>query len=77
MTDRNRKLVELLKRPNINICCVQETKWKGEKAKYIEHGSKIIYSGKTITRNVVEVLMEEKMKSKVIYVVGKSGKINF
>jgi hypothetical protein len=36
--------MEVLKRRKVNICCVQETKWKGEKVKEIGEGYKIIYS---------------------------------
>jgi len=33
LTGRSKELVDVLKRRKINICCVQETKWKGKKAK--------------------------------------------
>jgi exonuclease III len=35
LTDRSRELAEVLKRRKVNIFCVQETKWKGEKTKEI------------------------------------------
>jgi len=55
---------------------VQDTKWKGEKAKETGGGYKIIYSGKTSIRNGVGVIMDEEMKSKVNG-NGNNGKINF
>jgi len=51
---------------------VQEIKWKREKAKEIGDRYKIIYSGKTNTRNDVGVIMDKEMKSKVVDVVRKS-----
>jgi len=45
LTSRCGGLVEVSKRRKINIRRVQETKWKGEIAKEIGDGYKIIYSG--------------------------------
>jgi len=56
---------------------VQEPKWKEEKAKEIGDSYKIIYSGKTSTRNGVRVIMDKEMKSRVVDVGKKCGKINF
>lgn len=36
----------------MNIFCAQETKWKGEKAREIEEGYKIIHSGKHIVQEM-------------------------
>jgi len=33
LTGKIREVAELLKRRKINICCVPETKWKGDEAK--------------------------------------------
>jgi len=63
LTGRSRELAKVLKRRKVNICCVQETKWKGEKAKEIGEGYKIIYSGRTSTRNGVGVILYEEIKS--------------
>nr|GFD04844.1 hypothetical protein [Tanacetum cinerariifolium] len=68
LTGRSRELAEVLKRRRVNICCVQETKWKGEKAKEIGEGYKIIYSGRTSTRNGVGVILDEDMKINVVEV---------
>ena len=38
MTGRGRELADLMKRRNVNILCLQETKWKGSKAKNIGGG---------------------------------------
>jgi len=64
-----------LKRRKVNICCVQKAKWKGEKAKETREGYKIIYFGRTSTRNGVGVILDEEMKSKVVDVGKKSDRI--
>ena len=45
MTGRGRELVEVCKRRNIGILCVQETKWTGKSAKELGEGLNILYSG--------------------------------
>ena len=43
-----RELVDVAIRRRINILCVQETKWKGQKAKEVEDiGFKLWYTGAT------------------------------
>jgi len=57
LTCRSRELVEVMKRRKVNICRVQETKWKGEKAKEIRESYKIICSGRTSSRNGIGVIL--------------------
>ena len=45
MTGRGRELVEVCKRRNMGILCVQETKWTGKSARELGEGFKILYSG--------------------------------
>jgi len=54
---------------------VQETKWRGEKAKEVGERYKIIYSSKNCTRNGVEQLVDEEMKVKLVDVVRKSDRV--
>ena len=44
MTGRGRGLVEEMGRRNIDVMCVQETKWKGNAARRLGERYKIIYS---------------------------------
>ena len=44
MTGRGRELVEVCKRKNIGILCVQETKWTDKSARELGEGFKILYS---------------------------------
>jgi exonuclease III len=50
-----RELVETVIRRRLNIFCVQETKWKGQKVKEVDKtGSKLWYTGTTANKNGVE-----------------------
>lgn len=49
MTGRRRELVDVLKRKKLNVACLQETKWKGMKARDI--GFKLYYCGGDTKRN--------------------------
>ena len=51
MTGKSREVAEMLKRRRVEIACVQETKWKGNKAREIGEGYKLYYSGASTTRN--------------------------
>ena len=45
MTGRERKLADMMEQRNINVLCLQKTKWKGSKARNIESGCKLFYNG--------------------------------
>ena len=45
MTGRARELADMMERRNVDILCLQETQWKGSKARNIGGGCKIFYSG--------------------------------
>lgn len=70
----SRELAGVLRRWNVNICRMQETKLKGEKTRGIGE-YKIIYIGKTSTRNDVGVILDDVMKGKVIEVIKKYNRI--
>ena len=45
MTGRGKELADMMERRNVDILCLQETKWKGSKAWNIGGGCKIFYNG--------------------------------
>jgi exonuclease III len=52
---------------HVNILCVQETKWKGQKAKKVEDiGFKLWYTGTTSGRNDVGILIDRSLKDRVV-----------
>jgi exonuclease III len=53
----------------VNILCVQETKWTGQKAKEVENtGFKLWYIGKKRSKNGVDILINKNLKNEVIVV---------
>ena len=44
MTGRGRELADIMEQRNVDIFCLQETKWKGSKARNIGGGCKIFYN---------------------------------
>ena len=67
LTGKSLELIDTMKRRKINIACIQETKWKGEKAKEI-NGYKLWYVGKDNHRNGVGIMVDKNLKDKVVAV---------
>lgn len=60
LTGRSLELGEVLKQ-RVNMVCVQETKWKGCKAKMLMEGYQIYYSRSWTSQNNVGVILDEIM----------------
>jgi hypothetical protein len=76
LTDKIRELVDTAIRRHINILCVQETKWTGQKAKEVENtGFKLWYIGKERSRNGVSILIDKRLKNEVVAVRRQWNKI--
>ncbi|KAJ0175133.1 hypothetical protein K1T71_009274 [Dendrolimus kikuchii] len=75
MTGRGAELAATLKRRRMNVACVQETKWKGMKAKEIGEGYKLYYSGRDGKRNGVGVILDSEWKKNVVDVHRVSDRI--
>lgn len=50
------------------FACIQEIKWSGKSARELGEGFKIFYSGERNTRNVVGVILNPELKTKMIEV---------
>ncbi|VDO67703.1 unnamed protein product [Heligmosomoides polygyrus] len=48
---RSREVADLMKRRRIRVLCLQETRWKGAKAREIGEGVKLYYNGEDTIRN--------------------------
>jgi exonuclease III len=69
LTGKLRELVDTAIRRRVNILCVQETKWTGQKAKDVENsGFKLWYTGKERSRNGVGILIDKSLKNEVVAV---------
>ena len=71
MTGKGRELADMMERRKVNILCVQETKWKGSKARSIGDGFKLLYHGVDGRRNSVGIILKEDYANSVVEVKGK------
>ena len=65
LTGKSIELVDTMKRRRVNIACLQETKWKGKKAKDID-GFKLWYTGEANNKNGVGIIVDKDLKEKVV-----------
>ncbi|XP_063587803.1 uncharacterized protein LOC134765045 [Penaeus indicus] len=75
MTGKSRELVDMIERRKLDILCVQETRWKGSKARELGAGYKLFYHGEVSGRNGVGVVVEEKHINGVLEVHRMSDRI--
>jgi exonuclease III len=51
----------------VNILCVQEMKWNGQKAKKVEDTSfKLWYTKNTLTKNGIDIVLDKSLKDGVV-----------
>ena len=68
MTGRGYELVDLMERRKVKIMCLQETKWKGSKARELGNGFKLFYVGEDRKRNGVGIVLNDDLKKGVLEV---------
>ncbi|KAK3506315.1 hypothetical protein QTP70_016082, partial [Hemibagrus guttatus] len=68
MTGKGRELADVMERRKVDILCVQETRWKGSKARSIGAGFKLFYYGVDSKRNGVAVVLKEEFVRNVLEV---------
>lgn len=51
MTGEGRELADRMERRKVDVLCVQETRWKGSKARSVGGGLKLFYRGVDRQRN--------------------------
>jgi exonuclease III len=60
----------------VNILCVQEMKWKGQKANDVEDtGFKLWYTGTTANKNGVGIVLNKSLKDGVVDIKRQGGSI--
>ncbi|XP_063590661.1 uncharacterized protein LOC134767565 [Penaeus indicus] len=62
MTGKGREVVDFMERRNINILFLQETKWKGKKARELGEGYKLFYNGENSKENGIGIVLDPKLK---------------
>ncbi|KAK3571138.1 hypothetical protein QTP86_003097 [Hemibagrus guttatus] len=65
---KGRELADVMERKKVDILCVQETRWKGSKARSIGAGFKLFYYGVDSKRNGVGVVLKEEFVRNVLEV---------
>ena len=75
MIGRGRELADMMERRNVDILCLQETKWKGSKARNIGGGYKIFYYGTDGRKNGIGIVLREKLAERVLEVKRVSDRL--
>ncbi|KAK3574862.1 hypothetical protein QTP86_018329 [Hemibagrus guttatus] len=75
MTGKGRELAEMMEKRKVDILCVQETRWKGSKARSIGAGFKLFYYGVDSKRNGVGVVLKEEFVRNVLEVKRVSDRV--
>jgi exonuclease III len=71
-----REVVDTMMRRRVNIFCVQETKWKGQKAKEVKDTDfKFWYTGNTSTKNGVGIVLDKSLKDGVVDIKRQGDRI--
>ncbi|KAK3561573.1 hypothetical protein QTP86_010656 [Hemibagrus guttatus] len=75
MTGKGRELADMMERRKVDILCVQETRWKGSKARSIGAGFKLFCYGVDSKRNGVGVVLKEEFVRNVLEVKRVSDRV--
>uniref|UniRef100_A0A914W7K1 Endonuclease/exonuclease/phosphatase domain-containing protein n=1 Tax=Plectus sambesii TaxID=2011161 RepID=A0A914W7K1_9BILA len=76
LTGRSREIAEVLKRRRVDIACLQETRWKGQKSRDIGEGYKLIYHG-TCNNRGVAIFVSAELRGQVTQVHRHSDRLMF
>ena len=68
MTGRGRELEDMMERKNVDILCLQETKWKGSKARSIGGECKLFCNGADRRKNGIGIVLREELAESVLEV---------
>ena len=75
MTGRGRELEDMMERRNVEILCLQETRWKGSKARNIGGGCKIFYNGADGRKNGMGIVVRKELAESVLEVKRVSDRL--
>ncbi|XP_051574277.1 uncharacterized protein LOC127452701 [Myxocyprinus asiaticus] len=74
-TGCSRELADALKTRRIDIACIQETRWKGSKARDIGEGYKLLYHGVRSSQNGVGMAISKRLRESVVEVNNISDRL--
>ena len=75
MTGKGRELADMIEQRNVDILCLQETKWKGSKARNIGGGCKMFYNGADGRKNGIGIVVREELAESVLEVKRVSDRL--
>ena len=75
MTGKGRELVDMIELRNIDILCLQETKWKGSKERNIGGGCKLFYNKTDGRKNGIGIVVREELVESVLEVKRVSDRL--
>ena len=75
MKGKGLEIVEMMRRRRLDVLCVQETKWKGDRARILDHKYKMIHAGGDGISNGVGVIVNEEISKNIIRVERWNGRI--
>ena len=70
-----RELADMMEQRNVDILCLQETKWKGSKARNIGGGCKLFYNGADGRKNGIGMVVREELVESVLEVKRVSDRL--
>ncbi|XP_043717506.1 uncharacterized protein LOC122665422 [Telopea speciosissima] len=65
LTGKSMELIDVMQRRRINVACIQETRWKGHKAKALDD-FKLWYLGNESRRGGVGIVVDKDLKNEVV-----------
>ena len=75
MTGRRRELADMMEQRNVDILCLQETRWKGSKARNIGGGCKIFYNEADGRKNGIGIVLRNELAESVLEVKRVSDRL--
>ena len=75
MIGRGRELADMMERGNVDILCLQETKWKGSKVRNIGGGCKLFCNGADGRKNGIGIVVREELAESVLEVKRMSDRL--
>ena len=75
MTGKGRELADMMEWRKVDMLCVQETRWKGSRARNIGGGFKLFYHGVDGKRSGVGVILKEEYSKSVVEVKRVSDRV--
>ena len=62
------EVVEMMKRRKMEVLCVQETKWRGDRARKMAEGYKMLHAGGDGRSNGIGIIVNDEISKEVVQV---------